>query len=171
MNVLVGEVVNDAMEAILLDVADGTAVLVSVLVAVPVTVLVAVPVLVAVTTMGVSDEMILVLVAVAAVASAWAVKTIMVGICATSIVGIDTGILIPVAEQASVRSTTNRKKILIRFMNYKYAKRHLRATFFSCWICALGWRSAKYSPEVFSITDYLSGCQMPSITAKTMPRL
>lgn len=163
MNVLVGEVVNDAMEAILLDVADGTAVLVSVLVAVPV--------LVAVTTMGVSDEMILVLVAVAAVASAWAVKTIMVGICATSIVGIDTGILIPVAEQASVRSTTNRKKILIRFMNYKYAKRHLRATFFSCWICALGWRSAKYSPEVFSITDYLSGCQMPSITAKTMPRL
>jgi hypothetical protein len=68
----VGKTVNVTTVAVLLDVVVGDAVLVSVLVVVTV--------LAAVTTMGVSDGTTLVLVAVLAVASAWAVKTIMVGI-------------------------------------------------------------------------------------------
>jgi hypothetical protein len=80
-------------------------------------VFVAVSVFVAVTTMGVSVEIGLTLVAVLDVASAWAVSMIMVGIRATSMVGIGAGALIPTVEQASVKSKADRQMSNMRFMN------------------------------------------------------
>lgn len=73
-----------------------------------------VAVLVAIITMGVSVGT--AGVAVLAVASAWAVSTIMVGILATSIVGIGPGMLIPVVEQASETNKIDMEKNAIRFM-------------------------------------------------------
>jgi hypothetical protein len=109
INVFVGETVKVTAVALALDVVVADAVLV--------TVFIAVSVFVAVTTMGVSVEIGLTLVAVLDVASAWAVSMIMVGIRATSMVGIGAGALIPTVEQASVKSKADRQMSNMRFMN------------------------------------------------------
>jgi hypothetical protein len=124
----VGETVKVGAVTVLVDVGVGDE-LMAVLVAL----------LVAVIMMGVFDGTMLVFVAVLAVANAWAVKTIMVGIWATSIVGTGSGTLIPVVEQASIKAKINMEKKNVRFTTESpFINWILRILFLKAQFCALG---------------------------------